>query len=85
MIATYAVLRTGAILVPANPRNAPPEVAHLVTDSGASTVLYAPELGEVVAGGTQSGASPRLLSLPELAGLAAGEHPAGDARPGRGR
>jgi fatty-acyl-CoA synthase len=77
VIATYAVLRTGAILVPGNPRNAPPEVAHLVTDSGASTVLYAPELGEIVARGVrQSGASPRLLSLPELAGLATGEHPA---------
>jgi acyl-CoA synthetase (AMP-forming)/AMP-acid ligase II len=45
VIAIYAVLQTGAILVPGNPRNAPPEVAHLVTDSGASTVLYASELG----------------------------------------
>ena len=49
VIAAYAVLRTGAILVPGNPRNAPPELAHLVTDSGASAVLYAPELEPVVA------------------------------------
>ncbi len=64
VIATYAVLRTGAILVPGNPRNAPPEVAHLVTDSGAAVVLYAAELGEVVAQGVaRSGASPRLLTL----------------------
>src|SRR5580704_4499647 len=51
VIAAYAVLRAGAILVPANPRNAPPEVAHLVTDSGASAVLYAPEVEAVVAPG----------------------------------
>jgi acyl-CoA synthetase (AMP-forming)/AMP-acid ligase II len=77
VIATYAVLRTGAILVPGNPRNAPPEVAHLINDSGAAVVLFAPELGEVVAQGVSlSGASPRLLSLPHLAGLATGEHPA---------
>lgn len=77
VIAAYAVLRTGAILVPGNPRNAPPEVAHLITDSGAAAVLFAPELGEVVAQGvSQSGASLRLLSLPHLAELASEEHPA---------
>lgn len=66
VIAAYAVLRTGALLVPANPRNAPPEVAHLVTDPGATALLYAPELGEVAAAGVkQSGASPLLLPLPE--------------------
>ena len=77
VIAAYAALRAGAILVPANPRNAPPEVAHLVTDSGASAVLYAPEVEAVVAPGVaQSGMSPLLISLPELAGLAVAEHPA---------
>ena len=77
VIAAYAVLRTGAILVPANPRNAPPELAHLVTDSGASAVIYAPELAGVAGPGiAQSGMSPRLMTLPELAELAAGEHPA---------
>ena len=77
VIAAYAALRAGAILVPANPRNAPPEVAHLVTDSGASAVLYAPEVEAVVGPGVaQSGMSPLLISLPELAGLAAAEHPA---------
>ncbi|HEU5388472.1 MAG TPA: AMP-binding protein [Streptosporangiaceae bacterium] len=77
VIAAYAVLRTGALLVPANPRNAPPEVAHLITDSGAAALLYAPELADVVTAGVrQSGASPLLLALPSLAELAAGEHPA---------
>jgi acyl-CoA synthetase (AMP-forming)/AMP-acid ligase II len=76
VIAAYAVLRTGALLVPANPRNAPPEVAHLVTDSGAAALLYAPELGEVVTAAVkQSGASLLLLPLPALAELAAGDHP----------
>jgi fatty-acyl-CoA synthase len=79
VIAAYAVLRTGALLVPANPRNAPPEVAHLVTDSGAAALLYAPELGEVVTAGVRqsgvTGPPPMLLSLPSLAELAAGEHP----------
>ena len=77
VIAAYAALRAGAILVPGNPRNAPPEVAHLVTDSGASAVLYAPELETVVAHGiAQSGTSPLVVSLPELAELATREHPA---------
>jgi acyl-CoA synthetase (AMP-forming)/AMP-acid ligase II len=76
IIAVYAVLRTGALLVPANPRNAPPEVAHLITDSGATALLYAPALGDVVNEGVRrSGASPMLLALPALAELAAGEHP----------
>ena len=79
VIAAYAVLRTGALLVPANPRNAPPEVAHLVTDSGAAALLYAPELEEVVTAGVgqrgATGPSPMLLALPSLAELAAGDHP----------
>ncbi len=75
-IAAYAVLRTGAILVPANPRDAPPELAHLITDSGAVAVLYAPELAGVVAPGiAQSGASPWALTLPELAELSTAAHP----------
>ena len=77
VIAAYAALRAGAILVPGNPRNAPPELAHLVTDSGASAVLYAPEVEPVVTHGiAQSGTSPLVMSLPELAELAAAGHPA---------
>jgi acyl-CoA synthetase (AMP-forming)/AMP-acid ligase II len=72
VVAAYAVLRTGAILVPGNPRNAPPEVAHLVRDSGAGIVLYAPELADVVTRGVaQSGADPQLLPLAGPVGLAA--------------
>ena len=75
VIAAYAALRAGAILVPGNPRNAPPEMAHLVTDSGASAVLYAPEVEPVVTHGiAQSRMSPPVMSLPELAEFAAGGH-----------
>lgn len=76
VVATYAVLRAGAILVPGNPRNAPPEIAHLITDSGASTVLYAPEQAEMVTQGIDvAGTATRALSLSELADLATGDHP----------
>jgi len=81
-IAAYAVLRTGAILVPANPRSAPPEVAHLIADSGAVAVLHAPQIADAVAKGIeQSGASPAVLTLPELAADAAHEHPPVAYRP----
>src|ERR1700744_1255869 len=72
VVAAYAILRSGAILVPGNPRNAPPEVAHLVRDSGAVIVLYAPELADVLTRGVaQSGADPQLLPLAGPVGLAA--------------
>jgi acyl-CoA synthetase (AMP-forming)/AMP-acid ligase II len=45
----YAVLRLGAILVPVNPGSAPPEVAHLVNDSGADILIFAPALADKVA------------------------------------
>lgn len=48
VIAAFAALRAGAVLVPANTQNAPPELAHLITDSGATVVLAAPELADVV-------------------------------------
>jgi fatty-acyl-CoA synthase len=36
VVAFYAVQRLGAVFVPVNPASAPPEVAHLVADSGAT-------------------------------------------------
>ncbi|MCO1656412.1 class I adenylate-forming enzyme family protein [Pseudonocardia humida] len=81
VIAAYAVLRTGAILVPANPNNAPPELAHLITDSGATALLHAPALTAVVragvelAGSESTGTAPTVLTLPELAELATADHP----------
>lgn len=76
VIAAYAVLRTGAILSPANPRNAAPELAHQLNDSEAAALLYAPEHAGVVAGGVERAASSAVtLSLPELAEAAEHDHP----------
>lgn len=65
VVAAYAVLRAGGILVPANPRSAPPELAHLLADSGADVLLHAPELSDVVAAGVaQTDTAPTtVLSL----------------------
>ncbi len=68
IVAAYAVLRTGALLVPANPRYAPAELAHLITDSGATVVLHAPNLTDVIASAVATGldpaaADPVLLAL----------------------
>lgn len=72
VVAAYAVLRAGGILVPANPRSAPPELAHLLTDSGATLLLHAPELVALVTAGVeQAGSSPIVLTLPELTDLIA--------------
>ena len=67
VITAYAVLRTGAILSPANPRNAAPELAHQIGDSGASAVIHAEEHAEVVrAAVEQAGTGPVVLSWPAL-------------------
>jgi len=76
VIAAYAVLRTGAILVPANPRSAPPELAHLLADSGAAVVLYAADVADIATKGIeQAGTTPLALTLDELADLAVLDHP----------
>lgn len=40
----YAAQRLGAILVPINPASAPPELDHMLRDSGASILAFAPVL-----------------------------------------
>jgi fatty-acyl-CoA synthase len=57
-IAAYAVLRTGAILVPANPRSAPPEISYLLDDSGAVMLITSSELVELADAGASAAASP---------------------------
>jgi fatty-acyl-CoA synthase len=56
-IAAYATLRAGAILVPANPRSAPPELSYLLADSGASMLLVSPELAELAISGAADSAA----------------------------
>ena len=76
VVAAYAALRTGAILSPANPRNAAPELAHQLRDSGAAALLHATEHADIVADGVERAAtSPVVLSLPDLAEAATEGHP----------
>jgi acyl-CoA synthetase (AMP-forming)/AMP-acid ligase II len=44
VLAFYATLRIGAIFVPVNPAYAPPEVDHVLADSGAAVLLFDPKL-----------------------------------------
>lgn len=65
VVALYAGLRLGAIVVPVNPRSAPPEIDHFVTDSGASLLLFGPEVVENIRG--LAGGGGRAGSIPALA------------------
>ncbi|MCO4253229.1 class I adenylate-forming enzyme family protein [Pseudarthrobacter raffinosi] len=68
VVAAYAILRTGAILVPANPRSAPPEMTYLIEDSGASLVIAAPALADLAEAGAAS-TSTIVMTLGPAAGL----------------
>ncbi len=84
VLAFYAVQRLGAILVPVNPASAPPEVDHIVADSGASLLLVAPALADKVRRGEDAplpSALHEVLSLgpadgfEDLAAVAAASEP----------
>ena len=81
VIAFYAVLRLGAIFVPVNPALAPPEVAHVVSDSGATVLLFDPALAATVVAARDGGqvdgvrefvALEALPGFPDLPALVAG-------------
>lgn len=63
VIALYAGLRLGAIVVPVNPRSAPPEIDHFVTDSQARLLLFDPELVDNALAWQQLTQSPDEISL----------------------
>ncbi|WP_213574070.1 AMP-binding protein [Rhodococcus sp. USK13] len=42
VLSLYAASRLGAIVVPVNPRSAPPEIIHIVADSGAKVIVSEP-------------------------------------------
>ncbi|SFN18489.1 fatty-acyl-CoA synthase/feruloyl-CoA synthase [Pseudonocardia ammonioxydans] len=48
VVAVYAGLRLGAIVVPINPRSAPTEIDYLATDTGARLLLFGPEVADGV-------------------------------------
>src|SRR5699024_1000349 len=54
----YAALRLGLIVVPVNPRMAPPEVTHLLDDSGARAMVFDPVLAEVALAGHRAAQNP---------------------------
>jgi fatty-acyl-CoA synthase/feruloyl-CoA synthase len=57
VIAYYAILKLGAIVVPINPRSAPQELAYQLNDCGASTLLFDPVLEGTVRGAQKTGNS----------------------------
>jgi acyl-CoA synthetase (AMP-forming)/AMP-acid ligase II len=72
LLAFFAGLRLGAIIVPINTRLAAPEVAHILEDSGARVLVFDPEL-EALAYESRALVA---LNPPELVGLrAAGDVP----------
>lgn len=48
VVSFYAALRLGAIVVPVNPRSAPPELAYILADSGAKFLFFDPALTDTV-------------------------------------
>ncbi|MCW3038911.1 MAG: long-chain fatty acid--CoA ligase [Solirubrobacterales bacterium] len=72
ILAYFAALRVGAIVVPVGPASAPPELMHLAQDSGATTLLLDDACAARV---DRDAVAPQLrivLALSELADLADG-------------
>ncbi|MFC0529108.1 class I adenylate-forming enzyme family protein [Phytohabitans kaempferiae] len=63
--ALFATAKLGAIFVPVNPRSAPPEVAHILRDSGARVLVVDPALVQVATAaiGQLDADAPALLCL----------------------
>lgn len=66
VIAFFAALRLGAIVVPVNPASAPMEVDYLVEDSGATAVVFDPGVAATIQG--LSAPPPVLLALSPTTG-----------------
>lgn len=72
VIACYAALRLGAIVVPANPASAPPELRYLLEDSGATIVAIDPALAatvEVLRDGGLPATVQEVVALAEVSGF----------------
>jgi fatty-acyl-CoA synthase/feruloyl-CoA synthase len=63
VLAFYAVLRLGALLVPVNSRLARPEIAYIIRDSGSRLLLYDPALEASVEALAEHGVSEDLCIL----------------------
>jgi fatty-acyl-CoA synthase len=66
----YAAAKLGALFVPLNPRSAPPEVAHILTDSGASVAIAEKDSAPILRAGADSVTEvPALFSAGDADGL----------------
>lgn len=75
LIAYFAGLRLGAVVVPCNARLAPPEISHILVDSGAQVVLSGPAEHRAVEAAVSIGSVDppvRVLGLADLAAEATG-------------
>ncbi|MGZ0145402.1 class I adenylate-forming enzyme family protein [Rhodococcus qingshengii] len=68
VIAFYAAIKIGAIVVPVNPRSAAPELRYLLDDSGAKILAFDATVSNVIAEATSS-TSAVLLALDCVDGL----------------
>lgn len=70
----FGALQLGAIFVPVNTRLAPPEITHVLADSGARVLIHDPEFTERVAAGVAQGRIAHVIvtgeGTPDAAGLA---------------
>ncbi len=81
VIAYYAALKLGAIVVPINPRSAPPELVYQLADSGAVALLFDPAVEGAVRAAREIGntetrvylATYSITGWDDLPSLAAGE------------
>lgn len=72
-VAYWAALRAGAVVVPVNPAYTPPEIAHLLADSGAVNALVEPDLVDVVRAAADRAASTLRIQAVGPDGLDAAE------------
>lgn len=63
VLAFYAAMKLGAIVVPVNPRMAAPEVTYLLDDSGASVFAFDPALADVASAAHQAAGAPPEVFL----------------------
>jgi len=78
----FACAQLGAVFVPVNTRLAPPEMAHVITDSGARAIIHDPEFAERIIPGMEAGRIGTVIvtgegatGFPGLAALMAGTEP----------
>ncbi|HVL62673.1 MAG TPA: AMP-binding protein, partial [Microbacterium sp.] len=57
----FGAAQLGAVFVPINTRLAPPEIAHVLSDSGARVLIHDPEFAERVAVGVAQAGVPHVI------------------------